>query len=468
MKKTGKFRKVMAASLAALLAAGVFAGCSGGGGENGKTQISISPWPSKEGAELDTAMAGKAEFEAENPDFEIVGDSWKFDIQSFYPKAEAGMLPTVFTLPLTEIEKINDGGYYKDLKKALKDNDLYDYLSDAVLDLVTNEQGEIVGWPWNMYSIGLGVNIDMFEAAGLMEEDGTPKQPKDWNELAEFAVKIKKATGKSGFALQTSGNQGGWLFTSIAWSYGANFMEKGEDGKWKATFNSPEAAEALQFIKDLKWKYDVLPSSTNLSGNDVFQLFAVGNTAMMLGSQTISASVATYDMKPESVGIVAIPAGPKSHVSLIGGSIFCVSNKATDKQTDGVVKYEKRSYSPMGGDDVKEARIRRINNNISKGQAIGIEEMSPWRDDAPYNQLIKGLYKEYTNINLNHVRLYNEAQEKGEIEFRTEEPVCAQDLYGILDNCIQNVLTDENADCAAVLEKANSDFQTNFLNNITY
>ena len=45
-------------------------------------------------------------------------------------------------------------------------------------------------------------------------------------------------------------------------------MKKGDDGKWKATFNSPEAANALQYIKDLKWKYDVLPTNTLVNGVD--------------------------------------------------------------------------------------------------------------------------------------------------------------------------------------------------------
>ncbi len=54
------------------------------------------------------------------------------------------------------------------------------------------------------------------------------------------------------------------------------------------------------------------------------------------------------------------------------------------------------------------------------------------------------------------------------VNFRPEEPICAQELYGILDGCIQEVLTNKDADCAALLEKANSDFQSNYLDNIDY
>ena len=93
---------------------------------------------------------------------------------------------------------------------------------------------------------GIKYNTELFEQAGLMEADGTPKQPKDWYELADFAVQIKEKTGKSGFMFPTANNVGGWMFTALAWSFGTDFMEQDENGDWKATFNTPECAEALQ------------------------------------------------------------------------------------------------------------------------------------------------------------------------------------------------------------------------------
>ena len=150
-------------------------------------------------------------------------------------------------------------------------------------------------------------------------------------------MKIKEATGKPGIIFPTANNYGGWMFSCLAWSYGVDFMEKGEDGKWKATFNTPEEAEALRYMKDLKWKYDVLPNNAIIDGTEFYKTFAIGNAAMLMAA----------DIQPE-------------------------------------------------------------------------------------------------------------------------EPVCAQELYGILDSCLQEVLTNENADCAAILEKANNDFQQNYLDNLTY
>ena len=70
------------------------------------------------------------------------------------------------------------------------------------------------------------------------------------------------------------------------------------------------------------------------------------------------------------------------------------------------------------------------------------------------------LQQEFCNVNYNHIKLYND---KSGVEYQVEEPMCTQDLYGILDSCIQEVLNNENADCREVLKKAANDFQLNFL-----
>ena len=84
--------------------------------------------------------------------------------------------------------------------------------NEKVLDVISRN-GKIYSFPTSTYVLGLAYNTEMFQAAGLMEADGTPKQPKDWYEVAEFAQKIKAATGKAGIVFPTSNNNGGWIFT---------------------------------------------------------------------------------------------------------------------------------------------------------------------------------------------------------------------------------------------------------------
>ena len=465
-----KGKRIAALILAGAMTASLFTACgkSADKDESGKTVISVGGWPEKNDNTYANYEKKRTEFEQENPDVSVVPDQWKFDLKSFYPKAAGGQLPNVYESNFTEVSQIINANYGSDITAALKKYNLYDNLNKDVLDVVSKD-GKVYAFPYAAYVLGLAYNVDMLEKAGLMEADGTPKQPKDWNEVAEFAQKIKQATGKAGFVFPTANNNGGWIFTCLAWSFGTEFMKQGSDGKWKATFNSPEAAAALQWIKDLKWKYDVLPSNALIDGTELYKVFGTGEAAMLIAAGDFPRKVVSYDMKPEQAGIMAIPSGPKKHVTLLGGSVYALSNNSTEDQIDAGVRWIKQSYTPIISDTFKENKKKEIESYRDKGQLVTIQSMSPWNSNAETVKYESELRTSLANANINHVRLYNEfVANLGDCELRPEEPICAQELYGILDGCIQEVLTNKDADCATLLEKANSDFQSNYLDNIDY
>ena len=468
--KVRKGFKIVSIVAAAAVLCGSLGGCGGesASSSNGRTQVSIGNWPSKEGIDKENMEAKKARFEQANPEFEIVPDSWSFDLRSFYPKAAGGQLPIVYNTHFTEASQIIAAGYSADITEQLKKDGLYDKFNPDVLDVVSKD-GKVYAFPYAVYALGLGFNVDLMETAGLMEADGTPKQPKDWNEVAEFAVKIKEATGKPGFVFPTANNNGGWMFTPIAWSYGAEFMEKGDDGKWKAIFDSPEAADALQFIKDLKWKYDVLPANTLIDGTEYYKVFGTGGAGMLIAAGEYGKNLTQYGMQPEQIGMMAMPTGPKKHVTLMGGGIYAISNKANEKQIEGALRWIETSYTPVATDEYKTGKANGMNRRLEKNELVGIKTMSVWNIDSDAVKYGNQLIDEKTNANPNHVKLYNDfVADLGDCELRPEEPVCAQELYGILDSCIQEVLTNKDADCADILKKACSDFQVNYLDNLDY
>ena len=473
MKKIcfSKTKKTVALLTVGVLIMSVFGACgkkaANDTDESGRTIISVGSWPSKEGQEKQNMEDRKQKFEADNTEFVIQPDNWSFDLKSFYAKAAGGQLPVLFNTNFTEVSQIINAGYGADLTDELKKQGLYDKMNKDVMDVVSKD-GKVYAYPFASYVLGLAYNVDLFKKAGLMNEDGTPKQPKDWNELAEFAVKIKKATGVPGFIFPTANNVGGWIFTSVAWSYGTEFMKKDGD-KWKATFDSPEAAEALQFIKDLKWKYDVLPSNTFVDYTEQFKTFGTGQGAMVIAAGDMPADVRSYEMNPDSIGMMAIPRGPKDHVTLMGGSVFAVSKGSSDKQIEGAIKWIKTAYSPDATEQFKENKEKDIKTRLENNELITVKSMSPWNLESAAIKFDRELRDNLANGNPNHVKLYNDfVADLGDCKLHPEEPVCAQELYGILDNCIQAVLTDKDADCAELLRKANSDFQQNYLDNLDY
>ena len=434
--------------------------------EQGRTMITVGSWPDKEGTELDNMNARKDAFEASNPDVAVVPDLWKFERRTFYAKAAGGQLPIVYGAGFTELPEIISSEYAADLSKALSNRGYDGMFNPKVLETISKD-GKIYVIPEGVTIMGLMINTDLYRAAGLMEEDGTPKQPRDWYEVVDFAVKIKEATGKAGFVIPTDGNSGGWLFTALAWSFGVDFMEKDADGKWQATFNTPEAAEALQFVKDMKWKYDILPANTLINAEEWRKIFGTENAGITFGAGDYPAnSIAKYGIQPSSIGMIAMPKGPKQHVTLLAGNFSCINSTATEDQIDAGVRWLETKFSHKATDEFKKNKEAELKLKVENNQLVGIKGMSVWSESSEAVQFEHQLIDKYINTNPNHVKLYNEFAANCPCEIRAEEPVSAQELYATLDRCLQEVLTDESADVKAVLEKANSDFQANYLDNM--
>jgi ABC-type glycerol-3-phosphate transport system substrate-binding protein len=328
-----------------------------------------------------------------------------------------------------------------------------------MLKLVTKD-GKIYGVPDGGYYMGVWYNINLFKQAGLLDDKGVPKFPRTYDELAQTAKIIKDKTGKAGFFLPTKNNQGGWEFMNIAWSYGAEF-EKQENGKWKAVFNSPEAVAALQYVKDLKWKYDVLPDNALVSVDDGFKLFGTDQVAMGFATTDWRDNpINDYKMSKDAIAMSAIPGGPKGRIALFGGNLRMFANNATPDQIDAGFKWLKIiGKSPdvdqdaMKGLDDSQATEKNLN------RVAGVHGLLPWVNKEKLDAM-NAIYDKYRNVNLD---LWKDYMENQGVTIRPEEPMNAQELYKALDTAIQAVLIDKNSDPKAVLDKAVADFQKDYL-----
>ena len=446
-------KRVIALGMVVLLMASMLAGCGAGGNdknENGQTVISVGNWPTKEGTELTNMESRKVRFEEANPDVVVEPDPWKFDRRTFYAKAAGGQLPTVYQAGYTEMPEIISTDLSADLTKVLNKRGYEGMLNEKILEVVS-KNGEIRALPKNAYLLGLAFNAELLEQAGFLSEDGLPHQPKDWYELAEMAAVIKEKTGKAGLVLPTAGNNGGWIFTAIAWSFGVDFMEKDADGNWKATFNTPEAVAAMEWYRDLKWKYDVLPSNSMVDGADWDRTMGVGNAAITISAGDIARRVLKYGLEPEKVGMMAIPSGPKRHVTMLGGDVLALNPEATNDQIDAGVRWIEMENSFNLTEEYKKTVEETVETQLANNQHVGIQGISIWSSNAPsvawYNQYLE----EHTNGNINHVKLYNDFIKNPTCEIQPEEPVACQELYKILDSILQEVFTNKNADIPALL-----------------
>lgn len=477
-------KKITALMLCALIALTFVVGCSNTQTEEGSTSndtetadndsgtssndaegpkpvtISVGNWPLETNEVARKNMEQSvATMKEKYPYITIEPDEYVYDVNSFLPKAESGQLPTLYSTWFTEPEKIIEAGYAADITDAMERYGYDTGTNPDMLELVTKE-GKMYGVPISGYSMGMWYNVNLFKQAGLLDEKGVPKFPRTYDELAETAKILKDKTGKPGLFFATKNNQGGWFFMNIAWAYGAEF-EKQVDGKWQAVFNSPEAVAALQYVKDLKWKYDVLPDNVLVATSDMFRLFGTDQVAMSFGTvDWMQNPINDYKMSKDNLAMSVLPSGPKGKAALMGGNLNMFAPNATPEQIDAGFKWlEIRGVTPKISPQTLKALEDGYKADNEAGRIVGPPRLRVWVDPERVKAEDE-IRTKYTNVNMD---LWNDYVEHNSENIRPEEPVNSQELYKTLDNVIQAVLTDKNADPKALLDKAVTDFQRDYL-----
>ena len=145
--------------------------------------------------------------------------------------------------------------------------------SDKALDAVTYN-GKIYGVPMDFHANLWHVNMDLMEAAGLVE-DGKPVLPSSLAELLEHAKKVKEATGQNYLAADFAQFPiGVRLVLALMWQQNANIFDGDE-----ATINTEAAKNAVTAITQL---FDAGLSDPQLNYADSQQSFLNGEAAILV------------------------------------------------------------------------------------------------------------------------------------------------------------------------------------------
>ena len=424
--------------------------------------ISVGNWPSADHSSYEKYRLMKETFEAEYPYITIVPDEYKYGTDTFLAKAASGQLPNVYTTHFTECDKIIDAGYALDITDAFNETIYAETSNPDIMELVTRD-GRIYGVPYEVYSMGMYYNVALFEEAGLVDENGVPLFPTTWEELKDTAITIKEKTGKAGFYFPTSGNHGGWLFTNLAWSYGVEF-ETLVDGKWTATFDSEEAVAALQYLMDLRWKYDVMPDDVSGDIMAFINMYGTDQVAMGLCHIPMAKSIcSTTGMSKDNMAMSSVPAGPEGKAVQMGGGLFMVSPETTPEQLDAILKWLLfRSDSPMTDEAVLANYEATLQASVESGYPVGPGNGLELWVNCDRAEKEAELRAKYCNVDMNLWTAYTEHASEG---LRAEPPVNAQELYAALDSVLQEALTNKNADPQALLSEAAANFQSDYLDS---
>lgn len=422
--------------------------------------VTLGIWPEDTLTDEIAMHEGYVEKMAEiNPNVTYEAAYYKYATETFMPMVEAGNVPTVFETWFTEPQKLIANNAVADITDELEAKGWLDAMNPSIKALLSDDNGRVYGLARDGYALGLMLNVELFEQAGLVDENGYPVYPKTWDELAETAATIKEKTGAAGLCLLAKDNAGGWHFSNIAWAFGATLCTENEDGTFTANLNSAEAVAAMEYVKSLKWEYDVLTADpTSEDWGTGFTQLGTGGAAMYIGANdAVNQPTTVNGLATEKLAMCPVPEGPGGQFSLYGGTPYMFSADATSEEIMAALDYiEIMGKGPSTSEDAIAGMKADAETKVAEGTPV-IKRFPTWTSQDVLDAEAAVL-EEYTNVDQNMFASYFEAASSAGL--RSEEPGLTQDMYGELTKVMQAVLTDKDADVQALMDAAQANYQT--------
>lgn len=428
--------------------------------------ITLGNWPPDTAADAEKALfeGYKATMAAQYPNVTLVPDYYSYSLSNYVPMAKGHTAPSIFQPPFTDPQLLISQGLVGDVTDALEQFGVLEQFSPSYVEMLADENGRIYGLPRDGYVLGMHINIDLFRQAGLMTEDGLPMYPKTLQEMAEYGQIIREKTGKAGLVFPASETYGGWLFTNIAWNFGCvgeNALEyQDEDGRWVCNFTSPQCIAAMEFMRDLRWKYDILNAdATTTDWAGAHSLLGTGEAAMNFAADdSVDQPTANKGLPVDSFALIPFPAGPEGRYALAGGTCYMFSPDITQDQAVALMAYLKvLGKLPFLDDGIIEGMRADYAAKRDRGAPV-LPAISAWTD-AEYNAAKQAIIDEYCNVDMRLYADFFDSISQGTIALKSEEPIFAQQLYRELTAVVQRMITREGADVVKALKKAEESFQ---------
>lgn len=399
-------------------------------------------------------LAGLAE---KYPDYTVT----EADTSGHYEEEFWEQPPAVIRVGISETLALAEAGMTADITEVLEKRGWLDAMTENARAMVSDGEGRVYGIPAvSPYAYGLTVNVELFREAGLVDGEGMPLIPQTWEELVQAAVQIKETTGQAGLCLIGEDYLGSLHFCSIAWNFGApSFLGREADGSCSVHLDSEEAIAAMEFIRDLKWKYDVLTENPrNENYNTGYEHLANNTAAMFIGANDSMGMLAAYGMSPEDIAMGAVPAGPGGEqYAVYGGGAYVFSKDVKEEEIELVLDLlEMQGMGPTWNEAAKERVTKGVQDTAAQGICT-LPEIPVWNggERTEYEQEVLAangnIRQEMFQPYFETVLLPGNA--------RAEEYRYASTIYMALSDVLVQVMTDSDADVAELMKTANEKCQ---------
>jgi multiple sugar transport system substrate-binding protein len=268
-------------------------------------------------------------------------------VQKYATAAAGGSAPDFVSLDLVYAPAFAKSGALEDLTDLAKSLPYFDQLSKAHVATGTYD-GRIYALPMSADASVLLWNKRLFKQAGLDPEKG----PTNWAEIEEAAGKVN-ALGGDVHGFYFSGACGGcnaFTFMPLIWASDGDILV--DDGK-RATIDTPQMHDAINFYRDLVAKGFVPESAKTDSGKNFFGGFATDKIGLSpIGAFAIGNLVKNYPTV--EFGVTFIPGKNGGKASFAGGDNFVVTagrdnSKAAKEFLEFVYSIEGQTLLAQGG-----------------------------------------------------------------------------------------------------------------------
>jgi len=169
----------------------------------------------------------------------------------------------------------------------------------------------------------------------------------------------------------------------------------------------------------------------------------------------------TTGINIDNIAFLPMPAQPGvTPRALTGGVPFVFSNRATDRQVTGALKFlEFMGLAPVDSPIMRQNITAGLEVAAATGLPILPTFIPPWTN-AEYLTMLRELEAPFINVNMRYFQSFVDSLDA---MMQMEEPFFAQEMYSQLDNVIQAVLTQGSPNITNLLNTANTNFQ-NLLN----
>ncbi|MFI0260725.1 ABC transporter substrate-binding protein [Streptomyces sp. NPDC017056] len=429
-----------AVSLTALTACGTSTdGTDGAPGGTVRLSVNGQP-PTTQAFERELFDKHVKQFEKANPGIDIVPHEGFMDPKTFNAKLAGGRLEDVFYVYFADARGLIAKHQAADLTDHVKDMPHRGDVQDALMKVFQDGQGRQYGLPTANYSMGLLYNRALFTKAGLDPD----KPPRTWADVRAAAKRIAELGGNTtGYADFSKNNQGGWHFTAELYSRGGRVATE-QGGRWKAAFNSAQGKATLQDLYDMRWKDDSMGSKQLLQAEDVQRMMGSGKLGMYVSAaDNITVIAKQFGGRYQDYGLAPVP---DAKATLIGGEGYMINPKAPPEKIKAGIKWLQWKYLDP---DLVERNIR---DNLAAKLPVGLP-MPPTPDiwKGSVRDRVEQAKRTHANVPVGNYQPFTDAAPH--VTGVTEPPE-AQQVYAALDNAMQAVLTDKDADIDALLATA--------------